>query len=193
MQTAWVLSTRRLTGQTTLGGNFLSRSSMPSSRTWLYFIFDWTLLTIRLLLLIQICPHSLLSSRNAESIAYTLKCARHSSPHSRCHISPYIYRTLSVLALPFLWGNKHKRSTAIKDYVCRLIVLQSKFIMYQFFISLLVTVLASSARATSVFSPARPPAIPLAVKSPYLSTWLSAGSDGGNGGYLAGEWPIFWS
>ncbi|PYH29479.1 glutaminase GtaA [Aspergillus neoniger CBS 115656] len=65
--------------------------------------------------------------------------------------------------------------------------------MYQFFISLLVTVLAASASATSSFSPARPPAIPLAVKSPYLSTWLSAGSDGGNGGYLAGEWPIFWS
>ena len=47
--------------------------------------------------------------------------------------------------------------------------------------------------AASTFSPARPPAIPLAVKSPYLNTWLNAGSDGGNGGYLAGEWPKFWS
>jgi len=45
----------------------------------------------------------------------------------------------------------------------------------------------------STFSPARPPAIPLAVRSPYLSTWLRAGPDGGNGGYLAGEWPIFWT
>jgi hypothetical protein len=44
----------------------------------------------------------------------------------------------------------------------------------------------------STFSPARPPAIPLAVKAPYLNTWLNAGSDGGNGGYLAGEWPVFW-
>ena len=44
----------------------------------------------------------------------------------------------------------------------------------------------------STFSPARPPAIPLAVKSPYVSTWLRAGSEGGNGGYLAGEWPTFW-
>ncbi|KAI1635106.1 glutaminase GtaA [Biscogniauxia mediterranea] len=46
--------------------------------------------------------------------------------------------------------------------------------------------------AQSTFSPVRPPAIPLAVKAPYLNTWLDAGSDGGNGGYLAGEWPTFW-
>lgn len=46
---------------------------------------------------------------------------------------------------------------------------------------------------TSTFTPARPPAIPLAVRSPYLSTWLMAGSDGGDGGYLAGEWPTFWT
>ena len=48
------------------------------------------------------------------------------------------------------------------------------------------------ASAESTFSPARPPSIPLAVKSPYLNSWLNAGSDGGNGGYLAGEWPTFW-
>jgi hypothetical protein len=47
--------------------------------------------------------------------------------------------------------------------------------------------------AASVFTPARPPALPLAVKSPYLSTWLNAGSDGGNGGYLAGQWPTHWT
>lgn len=46
--------------------------------------------------------------------------------------------------------------------------------------------------AQSTFTPARPPAIPLAVKSPYLTTWQSAGTDGGNGGYLAGQWPTFW-
>jgi hypothetical protein len=46
--------------------------------------------------------------------------------------------------------------------------------------------------AASTFSPARPPSIPLAVKSPYLSTWQRAGADGGNGGYLAGQWPSFW-
>ena len=45
----------------------------------------------------------------------------------------------------------------------------------------------------STFSPARPPSIPLGVKSPYLSTWQDAGSDGGNGGYLAGQWPTFWA
>jgi hypothetical protein len=25
-----------------------------------------------------------------------------------------------------------------------------------------------------------------------MSTWQEVGSDGGNGGYLAGEWPTFW-
>ncbi|KAI1481220.1 glutaminase GtaA [Daldinia eschscholtzii] len=56
-----------------------------------------------------------------------------------------------------------------------------------------VALLGSLADAASSFSPARPPAIPLAVKSPYLNSWLNVGSDGGNGGYLAGEWPKFWS
>ncbi|KAI1429181.1 glutaminase GtaA [Xylaria sp. FL1777] len=49
------------------------------------------------------------------------------------------------------------------------------------------------ALGASTFSPARPPAIPLAVKAPYLNTWLNVGSDGGNGGYLAGEWPVLWT
>ncbi|KAI8956632.1 glutaminase GtaA [Daldinia sp. FL1419] len=56
-----------------------------------------------------------------------------------------------------------------------------------------VALLGNLADAASSFSPARPPAIPLAVKSPYLNSWLNVGSDGGNGGYLAGEWPKFWS
>ena len=54
-------------------------------------------------------------------------------------------------------------------------------------------VAVGAANTSSTFSPARPPAIPLGVKSPYLSTWQYAGSDGGNGGYLAGEWPQFWA
>ncbi|KAH9906652.1 glutaminase A [Xylariomycetidae sp. FL2044] len=45
----------------------------------------------------------------------------------------------------------------------------------------------------STFSPARPPAIPLAVRAPYLNSWLNVGSDGGDGGYLAGAWPTFWT
>ncbi|KAF4772240.1 hypothetical protein HAV15_011255 [Penicillium sp. str.  len=56
----------------------------------------------------------------------------------------------------------------------------------------LVASFVSSIGAQSIFSPARPPAIPLAVRSPYLSTWLNVGNDGGNGGYLAGQWPVFW-
>lgn len=51
---------------------------------------------------------------------------------------------------------------------------------------------AQAVSAASTFSPARPPSVPIAVKSPYLNTWLNAGSDGGNGGYLAGEWTTFW-
>lgn len=47
--------------------------------------------------------------------------------------------------------------------------------------------------ATSNFIPARPPAIPIGVKSPYFNTWIYAGPDEGNGGYLAGRWPQFWA
>ncbi|EME45994.1 hypothetical protein DOTSEDRAFT_147842, partial [Dothistroma septosporum NZE10] len=56
----------------------------------------------------------------------------------------------------------------------------------------LISVIAVRSQA-STFSPGRPPAIPLAVRSPYLSTWQAAGADGGNGGYLAGQWPTFWT
>ncbi|EME49235.1 hypothetical protein DOTSEDRAFT_58479 [Dothistroma septosporum NZE10] len=59
--------------------------------------------------------------------------------------------------------------------------------------SLLVAAVATLVGArSSTFSPLRPPAIPLAVKSPYMSTYQQAGSDAGNGGYLAGQWPTFW-
>ncbi|EGP88303.1 GTA glutaminase A [Zymoseptoria tritici IPO323] len=59
-------------------------------------------------------------------------------------------------------------------------------------ILLLCTLATLAAGQSSTFSPLRPPAIPLAVRSPYMSTWQRAGSDGGNGGYLAGQWPTFW-
>lgn len=55
------------------------------------------------------------------------------------------------------------------------------------------SLLSAVTSAKSTFSPARPPALPLAVKSPYLSNWLPAGSEGGDGGYLNGETPTFWN
>jgi hypothetical protein len=51
--------------------------------------------------------------------------------------------------------------------------------------------LAVGVQSQSTFHPAKPPAIPLGVKSPYLSTWLQAGS--ANPGLLAGQWPTFWA
>jgi len=40
--------------------------------------------------------------------------------------------------------------------------------------------------ATPTFTPVRPPAVPLAVRSPYLSAWLQGDS-------LPGTWPTFWT
>ena len=45
---------------------------------------------------------------------------------------------------------------------------------------------ANMAPGSAVFDPIRPPAIPLAVRSPYLSTWLGADNS-------AGTWPSFWT
>ncbi|WP_426512672.1 glutaminase domain-containing protein [Dactylosporangium sp. McL0621] len=43
-----------------------------------------------------------------------------------------------------------------------------------------------AAHAATTFAPIRPPATPLAVRSPYLSTWLRADT-------LPGNWPTFWA
>ncbi len=45
---------------------------------------------------------------------------------------------------------------------------------------------AASPAAASTFAPLRPPAVPLAVRSPYLSTWVAADN-------LAGTWSSFWN
>ncbi|CEH18783.1 hypothetical protein CBOM_05493 [Ceraceosorus bombacis] len=57
------------------------------------------------------------------------------------------------------------------------------------------------AGSKSAFYPFAPPSIPLAVKGPYLNTWLPAGSwyqttppnVAGNGGLLYGQDPAFWT
>jgi hypothetical protein len=81
--------------------------------------------------------------------------------------------------------------TAAKRYL--LLALQSLLQLKMLSFKLAIAGLISACYAESTFSPLRPPAIPLAVKSPYMSTWQQAGSDGGNGGYLAGQWPTFWA
>ncbi|KAF2734124.1 glutaminase GtaA [Polyplosphaeria fusca] len=65
--------------------------------------------------------------------------------------------------------------------------------MLFYFLGVLGGFLVDLAAAQSTFTPARPPSLPLAVKSPYLSTWFPAGSNGGNGGYLPGQWPSFYN
>ncbi|GAA3455274.1 hypothetical protein GCM10018962_71070 [Dactylosporangium matsuzakiense] len=50
----------------------------------------------------------------------------------------------------------------------------------------LILTQARAAHAATTFSPIRPPATPLAVRSPYLSTWLRADT-------LPGNWPTFWA
>ncbi|KAG9241990.1 glutaminase [Calycina marina] len=54
-------------------------------------------------------------------------------------------------------------------------------------------VVAEAQNTGSTFNPAHPPAIPIAVKSPYMNSWLQSGSDGGNGGYLPGRWQQFFT
>ncbi|KAL7933233.1 DUF1793 domain-containing protein [Trichoderma chlorosporum] len=49
------------------------------------------------------------------------------------------------------------------------------------------------ADAVSTFEPARPPAAPLAVRAPYLNVWLNGQTDGRQSGYLAGQWPRYWT
>lgn len=64
--------------------------------------------------------------------------------------------------------------------------------MWALIIAQVLSFFIASSSGISTFSPARPPSIPLAVRSPYLNTWLNVGSDGGSGGNLPGYWPTFW-
>ncbi|KAH8902414.1 DUF1793-domain-containing protein [Coniochaeta sp. PMI_546] len=59
------------------------------------------------------------------------------------------------------------------------------------FLSLAATVVAMAASLVhgSTFKPTRPPAWPLAVKSPYVNAWLQ----GDSGGLLPGSWPRHWT
>ena len=60
------------------------------------------------------------------------------------------------------------------------------------YLSALVADLLEVAATQSSFLPVRLSALHLAVKSLYMSIWQQAGSDGGDGGYLAGQWPTFY-
>ena len=79
---------------------------------------------------------------------------------------------------------------SIEREFSHLIIPISKFKMKT---SSVLTSLAFAASASaSSFSPARPPHIPLSVKTPYMSTGLTVGSDGGDGGLLTGDWARHW-
>ncbi|CAO1615405.1 unnamed protein product [Sympodiomycopsis kandeliae] len=60
---------------------------------------------------------------------------------------------------------------------------------------------AKKSQSGSTFSPILPPSFPLAVRHPYLNVWAPAGqlpsatppNKVGNGGYLAGQDPSFWT
>jgi hypothetical protein len=47
----------------------------------------------------------------------------------------------------------------------------------------------ANAAVTWTAQPLNPPAVPLAVRTPYLSAWLQQGS----GQPLNGAWPSFWT
>jgi len=49
--------------------------------------------------------------------------------------------------------------------------------------------LFTNAAVTWTADPLNPPAVPLAVRTPYLSAWLPQGS----GQPLNGVWPTFWT
>jgi hypothetical protein len=55
----------------------------------------------------------------------------------------------------------------------------------------LTSLMASTAHAavTWTATPFNPASVPLAVRTPYLSTWLPQGA----GASLAGTWPAFWT
>ncbi|KAG6035475.1 hypothetical protein E4U41_006078 [Claviceps citrina] len=64
--------------------------------------------------------------------------------------------------------------------------------LVQYASAALLGLLGSQAEADSTFSPARPPAVPLAVRSPYLNVWLN-GQENGPHAILPGQWPRFWA
>lgn len=55
-----------------------------------------------------------------------------------------------------------------------------------------LALLGSQAEADPTFSPAKPPSVPLAVRSPYLNVWLN-GQENGPHAILPGQWPRFWT
>ncbi|KAG5917339.1 hypothetical protein E4U42_007270 [Claviceps africana] len=54
-----------------------------------------------------------------------------------------------------------------------------------------VAILGSLTQAGTTYSPARPPAVPLAVRAPYLNVWLNG--EEGKPPTLPGHWPRFWT
>ncbi|KAK2596697.1 hypothetical protein QQS21_006212 [Conoideocrella luteorostrata] len=65
-----------------------------------------------------------------------------------------------------------------------------KFVKYAS--AAVLALLGGQVEADSTYSPARPPAVPLAVRSPYLNVWLN-GQENGPHAVLPGQWPRYWA
>ena len=58
----------------------------------------------------------------------------------------------------------------------------------KFFTTAATALLAASGVNAGYFTPAKPPAAPLAVRNPYMNVWLNGADQ-----KLAGTWPEFWT
>jgi hypothetical protein len=132
------------------------------------------------------------STATSRSFLYYYPCF-HTAAHS-------IFSLTSLVSIAcisrVLFSYSNRAGFHLSSQVCSLCrpffsALEKMKIISQTIVTLCATLLLLGLTYASSFYPARPPAIPLAVKSPYLNAVQRAGC--GNGGYLAGQYPTFWA
>jgi hypothetical protein len=137
-------------------------------------------------------PYGQLSTATSRSFLYHYPCF-HTAAHSVFSLDTLV-SIACISRVLFLYSNK--ASFHFSSHVCPFCpsffsALERMKIISQTVATLCATLLLLGLTNASSFYPARPPAIPLAVKSPYLNAVQRAGC--GNGGYLAGQYPTFWA